>query len=163
MSHLSQSHDSFPAMRLTGKVRYDEKIKTPNNVNSIYKPITDRQEVRKFNTLKIPSSLQASLPFDSKIKNLSKQNKDNYLKQRAVVMSSEEKNVISLLQQMRTVQKAKDGKRREKKQENQTKRKENAQKEEDNRKRKRKEAMAEVYKAQGQREAKKQRAGSSNG
>lgn len=156
-SHLSASHLSFPAMRLTGKVRFDENIKTPNPVNSIYKPITNRQEVRKFNPLKIPKSLQASLPFESKIKNLTRQNKDNYLKQRAVVLSKEEKNVVSLLQQMRTVQKAKDVKRKEKKQESRQKRKEVLAQEEESKKRKRKDAMAEVHKIRGQQAAKKQR------
>lgn len=156
-SHLSATHDQFPAMRLTGKVRYDENIKTPNPVNSIYKPITNRQEVRKFNTLKIPKALQASLPFESKIKNVGKQNKDNYLKQRAVVLSKEDKNVVSLLQQMRTVQKAKDVKRKEKKQESREKRKAAMAEMEEGKKRKRKESMQDVYKAKGQREAKKQR------
>lgn len=156
-SHLSETHNTFPAMRLTGKVRYDENIKTPNPVNSIYKPITNRQEVRKFNPLKIPKSLQAGLPFESKVKNLSKQNKDNYLKQRAVVMSKEDKNVVTLLQQMRTVQKAKEVKRKEKKQESREKRKEALSEIEEGKKRKRKEAMAEVYKIKGQQAAKKQR------
>ncbi|UZJ56807.1 hypothetical protein CBS101457_006127 [Exobasidium rhododendri] len=158
-SHLSASHDEFPAMRLTGKVRYDEKIKTPNPVNSIYKPITNRQDVRKFNVLKIPKALQASLPYESKIKNMAKQSKDNYLKQRAVVLSKEDKNVVSLLQQMRTVQKAKDVKRKEKKQESRQKRKETIAAIDEGKKRKRKEAMQEVYKVKGQKEAKKQRSG----
>jgi ribosome biogenesis protein BMS1 len=156
-SHLSETHNTFPAMRLTGKVRYDENIKTPNPVNSIYKPITNRQEVRKFNPLKIPKALQASLPFESKVKNLSKQDKDNYLKQRAVVMSKDEKNVVTLLQQMRTVQKAKEVKRKEKKQESREKRKEALAEIDEGKKRKRKEAMAEVYKIKGQQAAKKQR------
>lgn len=158
-SHLSKMHNTFPAMRLTGKVRYDENIKTPNPVNSIYKPITNRQEVRKFNPLKIPKALQASLPFESKVKNLSKQSKDNYLKQRAVVMSKDEKNVVTLLQQMRTVQKAKEVKRKEKKQESREKRKEALAEIDEGKKRKRKEAMAEVYKIKGQQAAKKQKGG----
>ncbi|MCO5554378.1 hypothetical protein L7F22_007908 [Adiantum nelumboides] len=144
-------------MRLTGRVRYEEGIKTPNPVNSIYKPITNRQEVRKFNPLKIPKALQASLPFESKVKNLAKQSKDTYLKQRAVVLSKEEKNVVSLLQQMRTVQKAKDVKRKEKKKESREKRQHELAVQDENKKRKRKEAMAEVYKVQGQRQAKKQK------
>jgi ribosome biogenesis protein BMS1 len=156
-SHLSETHNAYPAMRLTGKIRYDENIKTPNPVNSIYKPITNRQDVRKFNPLKIPKSLQASLPYESKIKNLSKQSKDTYLKQRAVVMSKEDKNVVTLLQQMRTVQKAKEVKRKEKKQESREKRKEALSEIEEGKKRKRKEAMAEVYKIKGQQAAKKQR------
>lgn len=156
-SLLTLSHDAFPAMRLTGRVRYEEGIKTPNPVNSIYKPITNRQEVRKFNPLKIPKALQASLPFESKVKNLAKQSKDTYLKQRAVVLSKEEKNVVSLLQQMRTVQKAKDVKRKEKKKESREKRQHELAVQDENKKRKRKEAMAEVYKVQGQRQAKKQK------
>lgn len=158
ISHLSDTHSTFPTMRLTGKIRYDENLKTPNPVNSIYKPITNRQEVRKFNPLKISKTLQANLPFDSKLKNMAKQNKDNYLKQRAVVMSQEEKHVVTLLQQMRTVQKAKDTKRKEKKQENRVKRKEVVAEEEERKKKKRKEAMAEVYKSQGQKEAKRLKA-----
>ena len=63
---LSPSGDGgtrdWRGMRLTGAVRRDERIKTPGrNVDSIYKPITERPLNRKFNALKVPRKLQAAL------------------------------------------------------------------------------------------------------
>lgn len=159
-SHLSDDHSAYPVMRLTGRVRYDDGIKTPLRADSTYKALKERPEGgRKFNPLRIPSSLQAELPFNSKIKNLAKQKRDTYMKQRAVVMNSEEKEAVSLIQAMRTVQKARQHKRDEKKREKRQEHLKELADTEARRTQKRKEVMADVYRAQGQRMSKRQKQG----
>lgn len=162
-SHLSADHAAHPAMRLTGRVRYDEGIKTPLRIDSTYKPVTQRSENgRKFNPLRIPASLQAELPFESKTKNMAKQRRDTYMKQRAVVMDSQEKEAMSLLQAMRTVQRARQQKRDEKKAEKREQHHKQVAEREEHRAQKRKETMADIYRIQGQRQAKRQKGAASS-
>lgn len=151
---------AWVGMRLTGKVRYDEKIKTPRPVNSIYKPIVDRPEQRKFNKLKIPRKLQEALPYASKPKLMKKQANPSYLQQRAVVMEKPEREAIALLQQMQAVQKAKVAKREEKQKERKEVRKEKLAEKEETRVAKRKAASKDHFRKEGQKEAKRIKGGS---
>ncbi|PWN36783.1 DUF663-domain-containing protein [Meira miltonrushii] len=157
LSHLSSDHAAHPSMRLTGRVRYDEGIKTPLRVDSTYKTVEQRPTVRKFNPLRIPASLQSSLPFSSKVKDMSKQNKEGYLKQRAVVMDKQEKEAVALLQAMKTVQKARQTKRDESKRVQREKYSAKQADAEAHKAQKRKEMMADVYRVQGQKQAKRQK------
>jgi len=100
-------------MRLTGQVRRDEGLKTHLNVNSMYKPIN--RMPRRFNPLKVPKGLQASLPYASKPKLMKPQHRQTYLQKRAVVLEPEEKKAIALLQQIRALRKDQVTRRREKK------------------------------------------------
>lgn len=155
-SHLSADHAAHPSMRLTGRVRYDEGLKTPLRVDSTYKPVTERPEGgRKFNPLRVPASLQAELPFASKTKNMGKQRRDTYMKQRAVVMDTQEKEAVSLLQAMRTVQRARQQKRDDKKREKRVQHEQDVADNEQRRAQKRKETMADIYRVQGQKQAKR--------
>lgn len=90
-------------MRLTGQVRRDEGIKTALNVNSHYKPV--ERPPRRFNPLKIPKKLQASLPYASKPRSMKAQSTKTYMQRRAVVMEPEEKRAVALLQQIRALRK----------------------------------------------------------
>lgn len=82
---LLRDKSSWQGMRLTGEVRRAEGLKTPQDINSLYKvrciaffvsdddpyqislqPIV--RETRRFNTLKVPRKLQSALPFASKPK-----------------------------------------------------------------------------------------------
>lgn len=99
-------------MRLTGQVRRDEGIKTPLNVNSHYKPVG--RPPRRFNPLKIPKKLQASLPYASKPRAMKAQSSKTYMQQRAVVMETEEKKAVALLQQIRALRKDQVARRKEK-------------------------------------------------
>ncbi|KXN84585.1 Ribosome biogenesis protein bms1 [Leucoagaricus sp. SymC.cos] len=112
---LPSNKTSWTGMRLTGQMRRDEGLKTPLNVNSTYKKI--ERPARKFNPLHVPQKLQASLPYASKPKLMTKQRSQTYLQKRAVVMEPEEREAIALLQQMRALRKDKIAKRKEKKDE----------------------------------------------
>lgn len=69
---------------------------------------------RRFNTLKVPRKLEASLPFASKTKSVPKQRKQTYLQSRAVILDPNEKQAVALLQQMQSLRKDKVARRREK-------------------------------------------------
>jgi len=99
-------------MRLTGQVRRDEGVKTPLNVNSRYERV--ERPARRFNPLKIPKKLQASLPYASKPRAMRAQSGKTYMQQRAVVMEPEEKKAVALLQQIRALRKDQVVRRKEK-------------------------------------------------
>ncbi|CAK7263627.1 Glycoside hydrolase 2 (Mannanase, beta-galactosidase) [Sporothrix epigloea] len=88
-------------MRLTGEIRRDANIATPQQRNSQYREVV-RQE-RHFNTLKVPRQLAASLPFKSQIVQTKKQKKTTYMQKRAVVVGGEERKVRNLLQNLSTI------------------------------------------------------------
>ncbi|OCF41810.1 ribosome biogenesis protein BMS1 [Kwoniella heveanensis CBS 569] len=114
-SLLLADKGEWKGMRLTGQIRRDEGLKTPLDVNSAYRPIA--RTTRRFNPLKVPKKLEASLPFASKTKALAPQKKPTYLQSRAVVMSEEEKKAVTLLQQIQTLKKDKVARRKEKQEE----------------------------------------------
>nr|XP_018267214.1 ribosome biogenesis protein BMS1 [Kwoniella dejecticola CBS 10117]OBR89372.1 ribosome biogenesis protein BMS1 [Kwoniella dejecticola CBS 10117] len=114
-SLLLADKGEWKGMRLTGQIRRDEGIKTPLDINSAYKPI--ERTTRRFNTLKVPRKLEASLPYASKTKALKPQSKPTYLQSRAVVMSEEEKKAVTLLQQIQTLKKDKVARRKDKQEE----------------------------------------------
>ncbi|KAM0747297.1 DUF663-domain-containing protein, partial [Meredithblackwellia eburnea MCA 4105] len=126
-SLLLTDKTKWQGMRLTGEVRRDQNIKTPTDVNSLYKPIV--RQTRRFNTLKVPKKLQAALPFASKPKIQSAQKKQTYMQKRAVVLEPEDKKALSLLQQITAINKAKVAKRKEKKADTKEKRKRKLEKE----------------------------------
>lgn len=152
---------AWQGMRLTGAVRYTEGIKTPRPVNSIYKPITaqERPEERKFNKLRVPRKLQAALPFASKPKQMKKQGKSTYVQQRAVVMEKEERDALTLLQQMQAVQKSKLAKRTAKQGERLEERKRILAEKEGEKEKKRKAERDEHFRREGLKEAKRARKG----
>jgi ribosome biogenesis protein BMS1 len=135
-------------MRLTGQVRRDEGLKTPLNVDSTYKPI--ERIPRRFNPLKVPKKLQASLPYASKSKLMKPQYRPTYLQKRAVVMESEEKRAVALLQQIRALRKDQVARRREKKDENKAKRQKRIEKEEARKDERDKEKRKEYMRVAGQ-------------
>ncbi|GAB5031124.1 arf-gap with ank repeat and ph domain-containing protein 9, partial [Nannochloropsis oceanica] len=94
-------------MKTTAMLRREKQVPIPVNKDSLYKPVV--REVRKFNTLQVPKSLQAALPFASKPKVQQKRSgaHEGYLKKRAVVMDPEEKKKHFLLQALATVRNAK--------------------------------------------------------
>ncbi|EPQ27815.1 uncharacterized protein PFL1_04560 [Pseudozyma flocculosa PF-1] len=159
---LSPASRAWKGMRLTGAVRRDERIKTPLNVNSTYKPV-ERPEHRQFNPLRVPKKLQAALPYSSKPKMTKAQGKPTYLQQRAVVLEADEKKAVALLQQMRTVQKEKVQKRRDKQTERRAVKAKEAEKQEERRAEKRKAEMKEIYRAAGLRDAKRQKLAAKRG
>jgi len=137
-------------MRLTGQIRRDNNIATPAPINSTYKPIT--RAPRRFNALRIPAKLQATLPYASKPKQMVKQRegKTTYMAKRAVVMEPEDKKALALLQQMRAVRKEQVVKRKEKKREKLAERVKKVQREAEKKGEKDKERKKEVMRMIGQ-------------
>lgn len=111
-SLLLSDKSRWQGMRLTGQVRRDEGIKTPLNINSHYKPVG--RLPRRFNPLRVPKKLQASLPHASKPRAMKAQGTKTYMQQRAVVMEPEEKKAVALLQQIRALRKDQVGRRKKK-------------------------------------------------
>ncbi|ODN84558.1 hypothetical protein L202_00485 [Cryptococcus amylolentus CBS 6039] len=111
-SLLLADKDSWQGMRLTGQIRREEGLKTPLDPNSAYRTI--ERTTRRFNPLKVPRKLAASLPYASKTPQLSKQSKPTYMQSRAVVLSDDEKKAVTMLQQIQTLKKDKAARRKEK-------------------------------------------------
>ncbi|OAF56457.1 Glycoside hydrolase 2 (Mannanase, beta-galactosidase) [Pseudogymnoascus destructans] len=97
-------------MRLTGQVRRDEALPTPQQNNSQYKPV--ERVARVFNPLRVPRQLAAELPFKSQITRMKKGKEETYMQKRAVVVGGEEKKARNLMQQLMTLRKEKVAKRR---------------------------------------------------
>ncbi|KAI0317640.1 hypothetical protein OF83DRAFT_1058332 [Amylostereum chailletii] len=111
-SSLLSNSSEWIGMRLTGQVRRDAGINTPQNVNSTYKSV--ERPGRRFNTLKIPRKLQASLPYASKPKLMKPKTHSTYMEKRAVVMEPEEKKALAVMQQIRAIRKDQIARRKEK-------------------------------------------------
>ncbi|QGI77605.1 unnamed protein product [Fusarium fujikuroi] len=105
-------------MRLTGEVRRDQNVPTPQPKNSQYRTI--ERETRHFNPLRVPRALAADLPFKSQIVETKKQKKETYMQKRAVIMApgSEEKKARALMQQLLTIRNDAAAKRRAAKEKN---------------------------------------------
>ena len=104
-----------PLMRLTGQIRADANLPTPQAKNSAYRPI--ERQTRHFNPLRVPKKLAADLPFKSQIIRMAPQRKQTYLQKRAVVLGGEEKRARNLMQMIMTLQREKVEKRRAKQEE----------------------------------------------
>ncbi|KAK3687495.1 hypothetical protein B0T22DRAFT_403436 [Podospora appendiculata] len=105
----------WQSMRLTGQIRRDQGLDTPQLKNSQYRKI--ERPTRRFNTLKVPRALAAELPFKSQIVQTKPQKKETYMQKRAVVVRGEEKKARDLMQKLTTIRKEVATKRREKKEE----------------------------------------------
>ena len=104
------SSEGWKSMRLTGEVRRDENVPTPQQKNSAYRPV-DRP-ARHFNPLRVPRQIAANLPFKSQIAQMKPQKKETYLQKRAVVLGGEEKRARDLMQKVMTLRKEKVEKRK---------------------------------------------------
>ena len=102
--------EGWKGMRLTGEVRRDQGLPTPQQKNSAYRSI--ERSTRHFNPLRVPRQLAADLPFKSQIVQMRPQKKATYLQKRAVVVGGEEKRARDLMQKLMTLRKEKVEKRR---------------------------------------------------
>lgn len=113
-SLLLKNKSEWKGLRLTGQIRASQGLETPTNADSAYKKV-ERVE-RRFNGLKVPSSVQKTLPFKSQIHQMKPQKKKTYMAKRAVVLGGEEKKARSFMQKVFTISNAKDEKKKAKKQ-----------------------------------------------
>ncbi|KAK3390560.1 hypothetical protein B0H63DRAFT_466011 [Podospora didyma] len=102
-------------MRLTGQIRRDESLATPQLKNSQYKKI--ERATRHFNPLRVPRALAADLPFKSQLIQTKPQKKETYMQKRAVVVRGEDRKARDLMQKLTTIRKDVVAKRRAKKEE----------------------------------------------
>ncbi|KKY36039.1 putative gtp binding protein bms1 [Diaporthe ampelina] len=102
--------------RLTGEIRAEQALPTPQNKDSQYRRI-ERTE-RHFNPLRVPRKLAADLPYKSQIVQTKAQKKPTYMQKRAVVLGGEEKKARDLMQKLTTIRKDVAEKRKAKKDEN---------------------------------------------
>ncbi len=105
----------WQSMRLTGEIRRDESLATPQLKNSQYRKI--ERQTRHFNPLRVPKALAASLPFKSQLVETKAQKKETYMQKRAVVVGGEERKARDLMQKLTTVRKEQVAKRKAKKDE----------------------------------------------
>ncbi|KAL9622276.1 MAG: hypothetical protein Q9160_003287 [Pyrenula sp. 1 TL-2023] len=101
--------EGWQGMRLTGEVRRDEGIPTPQQKDSRYRPI-DRP-TRHFNPLRVPNAIAKELPFKSQITQMKSKQQPGYLQKRAVVIGGEEKRARDLMQKLMTLRNEKAAKR----------------------------------------------------
>jgi ribosome biogenesis protein BMS1 len=102
-------------MRLTGEVRREKGIPTPQNKDSAYRPI--ERPTRHFNPLRVPRQLAADLPFKSQITRMKPHKDKTYMQKRAVVLGGEEKKARDLMQKLTTLRNEKQAKRAAKQEE----------------------------------------------
>lgn len=104
--------DGWKGMRTVAQLRRELGVGAPRDTNSLYKPI--ERAPRKFNPLKIPRSLQAQLPFKSKVMNFPGRKRDTLEQKRAIkVREPGEKRADALVHALNTIRNAKNQKRRE--------------------------------------------------
>ena len=104
--------EGWRAMKPKAQLHVETETPIEVNPDSIYKPI-ERKE-RKFNKLRVPKSIESSLPFKSKHKDDTKRKKKSYASKRAVVMDAAEKKKYTFVQAVNTIRNEKKAKRREK-------------------------------------------------
>ena len=93
-------------LRLIGELRAQAGVPVPDQKDSRYGQQLVRPE-RRFNALKVPKSLQKSLPFHSKQKFAPKKSKTLLSRRSAVVQSEREKAVNGLLHRLHNIRKEK--------------------------------------------------------
>jgi len=108
----STGADGWRAMKPKAQLHIETQTPIEVNPDSIYKPI-ERKE-RTFNKLRVPKSVEESLPFKSKHKDEKKRSKKSYASKRAVVMDTDERKKYTFVQAVNTIRNEKKSKRREK-------------------------------------------------
>lgn len=106
---LDTGEGGWQGMRLTGQVRRDENIPTPQQADSAYRPI--ERPTRHFNPLRVPRQLASDLPFKSQITQMKPRKQQSYVQKRAVVLGGEEKKARDLMQKLTTLRNEKVAKR----------------------------------------------------
>ncbi|RHZ51019.1 GTPase BMS1 [Aspergillus thermomutatus] len=109
------SDSGWLGMRLTGEVRREKGIPTPQNKDSAYRTI--ERPTRHFNPLRVPRQLAADLPFKSQITQMKPRKDKTYMQKRAVVLGGEEKKARDLMQKLTTLRNEKQAKRAAKQEE----------------------------------------------
>ncbi|KAJ2779052.1 Glycoside hydrolase 2 (Mannanase, beta-galactosidase) [Coemansia javaensis] len=100
---------SVTSMRTIAEIRRAKGMAVPNKRDSHYRPV--ERVAKRFNPLRVPKSLQAELPFKSRVKHV---RADEGAPARAVVMDKHDRRVADLLGQINLLHKDKARRQREK-------------------------------------------------
>lgn len=146
-SLLLKDKTEWKGMRLTGQIRAAQGVETPLNPDSSYKKV-ERVE-RQFNGLKVPKAVQKDLPFKSQIHQMKPQKKKTYMAKRAVVLGGEEKKARTLMQNVLTISKDKEQRKKAKKQDQRKERLKKLAKAEEAKLQKDREKKKEYFASQG--------------
>ena len=112
VTKIGVAHDGWTGMRTVAQLRRELGVGGPRDTNSLYKQI--ERAPRKFNPLKIPRTLQAQLPFKSKVMNFPGRKRDSLEQKRAIkIREPGEKRADALVHALNTIRNAKNQKRRE--------------------------------------------------
>lgn len=115
-SHVSSLLQKGPwqGMRLNSELRNEAQKAIPVQIDSHYRPI--EREERRFNPLKVPKSLAKALPFSSAPKEVKAPRPGSYLSDRAksVVLEASERRALTLLQQIATINRDKQLRKKDK-------------------------------------------------
>ncbi len=107
-----QAREGWTGMRTVAQLRRELGVGPPRDLDSLYKPI--ERAPRKFNPLKIPKTLQAQLPFKSKVMNFPTRKRETLEQKRAIkVREPGEKRADALVHALSAIRNAKTQKRRE--------------------------------------------------
>lgn len=110
------TENGWQAMRLTGAVRAESGVPTPQLKDSKYTKI--QRPTRHFNPLRVPRQVATNLPFKSQItQTKARKAGPTYLQKRAVVLGGEEKKARDLMQKLMTLRNEKVEKRAKKQEE----------------------------------------------
>ncbi|KAJ9088197.1 Glycoside hydrolase 2 (Mannanase, beta-galactosidase) [Entomophthora muscae] len=111
VTSLLLSDKVWKGMRVVAEVRQEKNLPTPSNADSHYHDIERKK--RHFNKLHLPKKLLQELPFKSKPKSLVPKSKTpTYLQRRAVVLEPGERQVVSLMNKLHTLDKVQQKKRK---------------------------------------------------
>ncbi|QCD88478.1 ribosome biogenesis protein BMS1 [Vigna unguiculata] len=145
---LQPREKTWKGMRTVAELRREHNLPVPVNKDSLYKKIERKH--RKFNPLVIPKSLQASLPFASKPKDIPKRKKPllEERRGRGVVMEPRERKVHALVQHLQLINSDKMKKRKLKEEKKRKELEAERAKDEQLSKKRRREERREKYRAQ---------------
>ena len=97
-------------MRLNVELRAEQNLPTPTGPrDSQYRPI--ERTPRHFAPLQVPRRLHMALPFESKPKDERSRRRGTYMASRAVVLEKEERQKLTLMQQLATIRRDKETRR----------------------------------------------------
>lgn len=150
-SLLLKDKTEWKGMRLTGQIRAAQNIETPSNPDSSYKKV-ERVD-RQFNGLRVPKAVQKDLPFKSQVHQMKPQRKKTYMAKRAVVLGGDEKKARSFIQNVLTISKDKDQRKKAKKQDQRKDRLKRLAKAEEEKSQKDKEKKREYFASHGKKRA----------
>ena len=107
-----QAREGWTGMRTVAQLRRELGVGPPRDLDSLYKPI--ERAPRKFNPLKIPKTLQAQLPFKTKVMNFPSRKRETLEQKRAIkVREPGEKRADALVHALSAIRNVKTQKRRE--------------------------------------------------